>query len=58
MNVSLTVAGVGARTLETPVVAPVPVGVRAAAAVAGVAGPGLAPHPGVDIVDNVDIVDI
>ena len=57
MNVSLTVAGVGARPLEAPVVAPVPVGVRAAAAVAGVAGPGLAPHPGVDSVDSVDIVD-
>ena len=57
MNVSLTVAGVGAGPLEAPVVAPVPVGVRAAAAVAGVAGPSLAPHPGVDIIDSVDIVD-
>ena len=56
MNVSLTVAGVGARPLEAPVVSPVPVGVRAAAAVAGVAGPGLAPHPGVDIVDIIDSV--
>ena len=56
MNVSLTVAGVGARPLEAPVVAPVPVGVRAAAAVAGVAGPGLAPHPRVDSVDIVDSV--
>ena len=51
MNVSLTVARVGAGPLEAPVVAPVPVGVRAAAAVAGVAGSSLAPHPGVDIVD-------
>ena len=56
MNVSLTVAGVGARPLKAPVVAPVPVWVRAAAAVAGVAGPGLAPHPGVDIVDIIDSV--